>query len=113
MRLAKHIQAILVVLFLAGVACGPSTNTNSGESVYQMYCVSCHGTDGKGNRGYAADFVNDKERMSKSDEELLNSIRDGFRGTMGQMPRWKNKLSEKEIISVLKYIRETFGKSVE
>jgi len=64
--------------------------------------------NGKGN-GFAADFVNDKERMSKSDEELLNSIRNGFTGKIGYMPGWKNRLTEEEIVGVLKYIRETFS----
>jgi mono/diheme cytochrome c family protein len=51
--------------------------------------------------------------MSKSDEELLNSIREGFSGKIGVMPRWKNRLSEEEMVSVLQYIRETFGKPAE
>jgi mono/diheme cytochrome c family protein len=47
--------------------------------------------------------------MSKSDEELLNSIRNGFTGKIGYMPGWKNRLTEEEIVGVLKYIRETFS----
>ena len=82
----------------------------SGERIYNIYCSSCHRIDGTGHNGkWAADFVNDKERMAKSDEELLNSIREGFRGEIGTMPRWKNRLTEEEIVAVLKYIRETFS----
>jgi mono/diheme cytochrome c family protein len=47
--------------------------------------------------------------MAKSDEELLNSIREGFQGEIGIMPRWKNRLTEEEMVAVLKYIRETFS----
>ena len=125
----KYIQVILGALLLATISCTPApSNDNippetvteatpkpitSGKTIYLGYCAPCHGSNGKGNRGFAADFVNDTERMSKSDEELLNSIREGFSGKIGSMPRWKNRLSEEEIVSVLQYIRETFGKAAE
>ena len=85
-----------------------NADTSLGMGVYNKHCAACHGLNGKGN-GFAADFVNDKERMSKSDEELLNSIRNGFTGKIGYMPGWKNRLTEEEIVGVLKYIRETFS----
>ena len=82
----------------------------SGETIYKIYCAACHRADGTGHNGqWAADFVNDKERMAKSDEELLNSIREGLQGEIGIMPRWKNRLTEEEMVAVLKYIRETFS----
>ena len=125
----KCVQVILGTLLLTTISCSPApTDANippetvieaspepitSGKTIYLGYCAPCHGSNGKGNRGFAADFVNDTERMSKSDEELLNSIREGFSGTIGVMPRWKNRLSEEEIVSVLQYIRETFGKTEE
>ena len=88
----------------------PAPEPANGETIYIRYCATCHGHNGTGHNGrWAADFVNDKERMSKSDEELLNSIREGFRGNVGTMPRWKNRLSEEEMVAVLKYIRETFS----
>jgi len=80
-----------------------------GVIIYHRYCASCHGADGRGNHGFAADFVNDKERMSKSDEELLISIREGFQGEIGFMPSWKNRLTEEEMVVVLQYIRETYS----
>jgi len=125
----KYVQVILGTLLFAVISCtsapssdniAPETVTEapprpprSGMTVYHRYCAPCHGSNGKGNRGFAADFVNDTERMSKSDEELLNSIREGFSGKIGVMPRWKNRLSEEEMVSVLQYIRETFGKPAE
>ena len=87
----------------------PNADTSLGMGVYSKHCAACHGLNGKGN-GFAADFVNDKERMSKSDEELLNSIRNGFTGEIGYMPSWKTRLNEEEMVAVLAFIRETFGK---
>jgi len=91
------------------VIAAPNADTSLGMGVYNKHCAACHGLNGKGN-GFAADFVNDKERMSKSDEELLNSIRNGFTGKIGYMPSWKTRLNEEEMVAVLAFIRETFGK---
>jgi len=120
------VQIITGTLFLCVISCSspadpefepktpeividaPNADTSLGMGVYNKHCAACHGLNGKGN-GFAADFVNDKERMSKSDEELLNSIRNGFTGKIGYMPEWKNRLTEEEIVGVLKYIRETFS----
>jgi mono/diheme cytochrome c family protein len=121
------VQIIAGTLFLCVISCSgstqpefepktpeivietPNADTSLGMGVYNKHCAACHGLNGKGN-GFAADFVNDKERMSKSDEELLNSIRNGFTGKIGYMPSWKTRLNEEEIVSVLAFIRETFGK---
>ena len=121
------VQIITGTLFLCVISCSspadpefepktpeivieaPNADTSLGMGVYSKHCAACHGLNGKGN-GFAADFVNDKERMSKSDEELLNSIRNGFTGKIGYMPGWKTRLNEEEMVAVLAFIRETFGK---
>ena len=76
----------------------------TGVEVYTTFCVSCHGEDGRGHVEGAADFVGDRRRMRKTDEELLESIREG----KGEMPRWSGILTEEEMVNVLQYIRETF-----
>ena len=117
--------SVLWIVLLSVVVCSPEPpvekappeitpepapkTAREGVIIYHRYCVSCHGADGRGNHGFAADFVNDKKRMAKSDEELLNSIREGFQGEIGFMPGWKNRLMEEEMVGVLKYIRETFS----
>jgi mono/diheme cytochrome c family protein len=83
-------------------------SSKGGEAVYATYCKSCHQADGKAMGGMlGADFTN-PERMNKSDEEFLNSIKNGFKGKRGQMPPWGKVLSEQEMKDVLAYIRETF-----
>ena len=76
-----------------------------GEQTYLMYCVACHGRDGKGNNGAGADFVNDKTILAKTDGTLLQSIFEG----KGRMPAWKSLLSVEQALSVIDYIRINFG----
>lgn len=89
---------------------------DAGKVVYERYCHYCHGREGRGDGRVTMaisprppDFVEDTERMSRSDEELLKSITYGIARKAGGeqlvMPRWKEILSEKERRDVLAYIR--------
>ena len=101
---------ITCVGLMINVGATPVYDLTTGAGVYKTYCRNCHGDDGRG-KGYAADFVGDKERMAKTDEELLKSIRNGMNGKLGYMPGWNNLLTEEQMKMVLRYIRDTFGES--
>lgn len=92
-------------------------NAEKGRIVYDKYCFYCHGREGRGDGAigiavtpHPADFVGDKRKMAKSDEELFKSISEGIRREVGSdemaMPRWKDILSEEERWDALAYVRE-------
>ena len=94
----------------AAAAAGGAANTEAGGKVYVQYCQACHQADGTGMGGMlAADLVNDKTRLAKSDEVLLASIRDGVSTGTTPMPPWGATLSEQEMVDVLAYMRATYG----
>lgn len=89
----------------------------AGKVIYEKYCHFCHGREGLGDgpvgiaiSPHPADFVNDTKRMSKTDEELFESITYGIEKEIGgeemAMPRWMEILSEKERWDVLAYVRK-------
>lgn len=81
----------------------------AGADVYARVCAACHGQDGKGNGGITgADFVNDDSRLSKPNEELLASIKDGVDANP-PMPPQDGILSDEEMKDALAYIRTEFG----
>ncbi|HHH27065.1 MAG TPA: cytochrome c [Polyangiaceae bacterium] len=87
---------------------------NAGEAIYGRICVACHAADGRGNGGMTgADFVGDETRLSKSNEQLLTSIRDGVNTGSTPMPAQGGVLSEEEMRDVLSYIRREFGGTTE
>lgn len=88
-----------------------------GKVVYNKYCFYCHGREGRGDGAigiavspHPADFVGDKRKMAKSDEELIKSISEGIHREVGSeemaMPRWKDILSEEDMWNALAYVRE-------
>jgi mono/diheme cytochrome c family protein len=82
-------------------------DTVAGKKTYLMYCVACHLETGRGN-GTSADFVGDKNRLAKSDTELIRSIRRGFENEKATMPPFGSVLSEPDIQNVIAYIRQAF-----
>ena len=92
------------VVFIAGVllSCGSvnsqSTEIHPGKSVYKMYCIACHGPDGKLMLNEAPDLSVSKMTL----EERLENIRKG--GSM--MPAFSEVLSEQQIQDVADYLDE-------
>jgi len=84
-----------------------------GNQVYQQRCALCHGPGGKGD-GPAAAGLNPKPRNhtdaaymnSRTDAQLLDVIHNG----KGNMPAWKNVLSEREMKAALIHVRSLAGK---
>jgi len=109
--------AVIITLVLAPISnAGSKGDLSIGKKVYNKYCYYCHGTEGRGDGAVAmgltphpANFVNDAERMKKSDRELFESIAKGIHREIGgnelAMPQWNLILTEEEIWSVLAYVR--------
>lgn len=75
-----------------------------GAALFKQKCSMCHGPDGK---GFAAiktpDFTDPKVQASLTDEQIVETIKNGKKGT--PMPPFKDKLKEEEIQALLKHIR--------
>ena len=79
----------------------------SGEQVYNQTCIACHGADGGGAMPGVPKF---KERLSQSDDILLQHIIEGFQSpgsSMAMPPKGGNpNLSDQDIRKVLSYIKK-------
>ena len=85
----------------------PDAVTAAGEKVYRLYCVPCHQPDGRGIPGGAANFLEDKTRLAKTDVELLKTIAEG--NEQKGMPAFGAIATAGQRRAVLAYIRATFG----
>jgi len=98
---------LLAVIFLSSL--GSATTQRPPAQVYRRYCVSCHGVDGKaktskGRFSHARDLTDAQWQDDVSDERIFNSIMNG-RNSSGNMPAFANKLNEKEINSLVTFVR--------
>ncbi|MBF0428489.1 MAG: c-type cytochrome, partial [Magnetococcales bacterium] len=102
--------AVLIVL-----ACSPLTPRSADAAtapyIYQKNCAVCHGKTGNGqtNAGNGmnpppADFTAPESLVKLTKERMIQSIREGRKGTA--MVAWKDLFSEEEIIALTDYIRE-------
>ncbi len=84
-----------------------------GEAVFNTTCVACHGPDGSGAFGGVPDFTRADGRLAKTDDELFDSVRNGFSSPDSFMPmpaRGGNPdLTDQEIRAVISYLRDAFG----
>lgn len=93
----------------AAPAAAAKGDADKGAEVFKTYCVACHGADGKGMGGLAANFVDDKTRLQKSDAELVKSVREGYQGSVGTMPPWGSVVDEAAAYDAIAFLRREFG----
>ena len=112
-------KRILILVILSITACGerkpkePMEPIVLGERIYKSRCMQCHQWDGKGllhERRYAADFTDPNGVLTRTDEDLTQSILNGVVSENGRMPAFKPILTQEDITGVLLYIRSTYGK---
>ena len=86
-----------------------STPPRPAPQLYRRYCISCHGSDGKaktskGKFSHARDLTDAQWQADVSDERIFNSIMNG-RNVRGNMPAFSDKLNEKEVNSLVTFVR--------
>lgn len=108
------------ILAIAILCCAPAAhafsgmagNPDRGRMIFSQRCAICHGEDGRGRDGMAADLVTEWHRLTKSDQELAQNIRSGLQTnvkiyTAGPMP--PQIMNDRDMDDVLAFVRSTFG----
>ena len=114
-RMRIYTLVLLTLVFLSSLASAePATsNARTAAQLYRRYCVSCHGNDGKaktskGRFSHARDLTDPQWHTDVSDERIFNSIMNG-RDVSGNMPSFSKKMNEKEVESLVTFVRGLKG----
>lgn len=107
---------LLALVLLTSLAVSANQRKSKGRNAPQLYaslCVACHGADGrartsKGKFSHARDLTDAKWQEDVTDERLFNSIMNG-RNVRGNMPAFSDKLNEKEVDSLVSFVRKFKG----
>jgi cytochrome c oxidase cbb3-type subunit 2 len=109
-------RIVLSTLVMVGFFLSSTAVSQEVEKLYQRHCTACHGEKGDGD-GPAAYLLSPKPRDFTSgvykfrstpsgspptDQDLLRTLKHGINGT--SMPAW-DRLSEKELTDVIKYVK--------
>jgi cytochrome c553 len=102
--LSALVMLVGVPAFASGAAVPPA-----GAQLYRRHCVACHGHDGKaktskGRFSHARDFTDRQWQTDVTDERIFNSIMNG-RSVRGNMPSFADKLNEKQVDSLVTFVR--------
>jgi mono/diheme cytochrome c family protein len=113
MRIYTLVLVTVVCLSSLASAEPATSNARTVAQVYRRYCVSCHGNDGKaktskGRFSHARDLTDPQWQADVSDERIFNSIMNG-RDVSGNMPAFSKKLNEKEVNSLVTFVRGLKG----
>ena len=86
-----------------------------GQRLFLKNCAACHGRDGEGAKGWRKPDKDGKNlapplngtghTWHHSTKALTNVIRNGTAKIGGNMPAWKDKLSNKEIKLILVWVK--------
>jgi len=95
------------IVSASGAESSATKGTDDVGSLYNKKCAECHGKDGRaksfrGKLSHARDLTDAEWQQRVSDERIYNSISNG----KGKMPSFGKKLSEAEINSLAKYVRD-------
>jgi cytochrome c oxidase cbb3-type subunit 3 len=88
-------------------------NARTASALFGRHCASCHGTDGraktsKGKFSHARNLTETQWQSDVTDERIFNSIMNG-RNVRGNMPAFSDKLNEKEVESLVSFVRKFKG----
>lgn len=100
-----------------------SAQAARGRAVYAQNCLQCHGAEGKGQAGdwrirdaagrFPPPPLDDSAHAwHHPTAVLVEVVREGSPGGQGNMPAWKDKLSEQEIQDVVTYIKSLWSEPV-
>lgn len=79
-----------------------AASAEAGKTVYQTYCMACHGADGTGNQALGApNLTDDVWLYGDSIAQISHGVR---AGRQGAMPAFGNQLSESKIHLLTAYV---------
>ena len=87
---------------------GPEELFKQGQEVFTENCAQCHRANGE---GLPDKFpaLNKNPFVVGDPKPVIATVLNGRKGQMGQMPTWKDKLSDLQIAAAVTYIRHTWA----
>ncbi len=79
-----------------------------GKEVFETHCTDCHRFNGEGLPG-TFPALNGDPFVVGDPEPVIATVLNGRKGQLGQMPTWKDKLTDEQIAAAVTYIRHAWS----
>ena len=98
----------LVLWFSSPSAQGADTVIQEGKKLFEGTCADCHRINGQGLPDKFPAL--DKNPFVAGDpNKVIDTVLNGRKGRLGQMPSWKDTFKDQEIASIITYIRQAWS----
>lgn len=77
----------------------------SGQRIFASYCSVCHGSDGRGAKGFP-NLTDNEWVWGGTPEQIVETI---TKGRVGAMPAWKDQLTESQIDALARMVVKAEG----
>ncbi len=108
----RLVPGLILLLMTAGLAPaqgpGPDELFKQGQDIFSDICAQCHRTNGEGLPG-TFPALNKNSFVVGDPQPVIATVFNGRKGKLGQMPTWKDKLSDQEIVAAVTYIRHAWS----
>jgi mono/diheme cytochrome c family protein len=98
----------LALLGSAALAQGQGGATQQGQEVFEAHCAQCHRANGEGLPD-TFPALNKNTFVVGEPSPVIATVLNGLKGSLGQMPAWKDKLDDAQIAAVVTYIRQAWS----
>jgi mono/diheme cytochrome c family protein len=102
--------ALIVTLFAVWIspqalAQGPEALFQEGKKIFLENCADCHRGNGQGlpNKFPALD---QNTFVSGDPARVIDTVLNGRKGKLGQMPTWKDTFNDRQLASIITYVRQ-------
>jgi cbb3-type cytochrome c oxidase subunit III len=120
-RLVAIVAVAVVALLLTsrhGKVLGAGAQTPDGKSIFLLNCAACHQPNGQGGGPYPP-LAKNADVNAVDSASVIQTVLNGRIGPItvngqqygGNMPSWRNDLSDEQIAAVLTYVRSAWGNS--
>jgi mono/diheme cytochrome c family protein len=108
----KWKSAFLVISILGWISSGPSEGADKvsleGQKLYEGTCADCHRINGQGLLAKFPSLAGNSFVVGDPNN-VIDTVLNGRKGKLGQMPSWKETFSDKEVAGILTYIRQAWS----
>ncbi|MBM4300684.1 MAG: cytochrome c [Deltaproteobacteria bacterium] len=100
----------ITLVLAANLAMGQSGGdlVKQGQDIYEENCADCHRSNGEG-LWVKFPALKGNALVTGDPKPVIATVLNGLKGSLGQMPAWKDTLDDQQIAALVTYIRQAWS----